>query len=81
MKEAMGAVMPIPELTNEETDRSLIQTKPQPEIRILDNNWLGLEIGGTRNGDMVMKHSQGIAVMTQRCMPVVGPRVRSTTDC
>ena len=63
MKEAMGAVMPIPELTNEETDRSLIQTKPQPEIRILDNNWLGLEIGGTRGGDTIRKHGQGIAVM------------------
>jgi hypothetical protein len=38
--EGGGAVIPMPELTNEETDRSLIQTKPPPEIRILENNRL-----------------------------------------
>ena len=63
MKEAMGAVMPIPELTNEETDRSITQTKLPPELRILDNDRLSMDIGGTRGGDTLMEHEQGIAVM------------------
>ena len=50
-------------LTIEKTDGPITQTKPLSGIRILDNDRLGLEIGGTGGGDTITKHGQGIAVM------------------
>ena len=50
-------------LTIEKTDGPITQTEPLSDIRILDNDRLGLKIGGTRGGDTIMKQGQGIAVM------------------
>ena len=63
MMEVTGTVMPMPVLTIEKKDEAITQTKSLSEIRTLDNYRLGLEIGGTRGGDTIMKQGQGIAVM------------------
>ena len=56
MEEEMGAVMPIPELTDKVPDRVPTRRKLPTELRIPDNGRLSLDIREAGGGDAVMEH-------------------------
>ena len=63
MKEEMGAVMPMPGLTDEVTDRIPPRRKFPPELSFPANKRLNLDIREAGGGTVVVKHEQRIAVM------------------